>query len=282
VKVLAPPLNRDLVTALGVVFRDGVGGARVIGGLSARAWPEGQEGRSVTATVNAVGVAVFHRLQAAKKTAPPDAPAGYVLEVRDAEGRFQTGRLRVVPPAKGVVLATLWTAPARPAPPGMTAMRAELWDETNNRAAAFARVSVTIKVVNGYGANPPKVVTVAEGLTDATGTLLALGDWPKPKLRGDGADRWDRPMEVELAVGYRPSPAREAPRLDELDGLPAARVLAERGKNDPFVPPKLVPATAFRSDNSLERRQELANAVAVTQVEFRSVDPLGRLLIVPA
>ena len=251
-----PPRTRDLVAPLGLVFTDGpVGPAEPVGptvldGLSVSAWPEGGEGGPVAATINGAGVAGFHRLPGLRFN-PADPFAGptrpFIVEVRDARGRFQTGRVGAAAPLAGTVRVEMRSAPTRTVEPGRVAFRAELWDVGNGRGAAFALVTVRL------AGNGGKVV--ATGLADADGRVLAVGDWPPPKATApaDKPPLWDAPRALLVEIRYDPAAPRDVPRLDRVTAVPA-RAWHRRGPapgaaDEPFVPPDLTAGrpVVFRS-----------------------------------
>lgn len=252
-RLVFPPPGRDIVAPLGLAFTDGPGGQTILDGLAARAWPEGDESRRVSATVNGAGVAGFHKLPGVKFD-PADPFAGakraFVVEVTDSLGRFQTGRVRVEAPAKGVVVVVMRSAAARTVTLARLAFRAELWDAANNRPAAFALL--TVKVAGNGGA------TIASGLSDAAGRLLAVGDWPTPKVPvGAPPSRWDAPRPIVVEMQYNPAGTWTIPQFDGLEGLPAGRVWNKRGPDELYPPPDLTadrPAVVFRSAGDAKGR----------------------------
>ena len=277
--IVLPPRARDLVAPLGLAFLDGPGGAPVLNGLSVRAWPAGGEARVVAATVNAAGVAGFHRLPGLQfDPADPFAgdPRQFVVEVADVFGRFQAGRVVVNAPAKGVTIVALYPTPIRPVPPGRLGLRAELWDSVNDRPAAYALLTVKL-AANGNGTGAAAALTVvAAGLADDRGRVLAVGDWPTPKpptaaAVPDGAPappppRWDAPRKLVVEVRFhpdaRPDNPAPPPRVLRLDRVPdlsltPARVLKLLGPaGRPTEPPELAAdgPTVFKSaDDGLGR-----------------------------
>jgi hypothetical protein len=243
------------VAPLGLVFLDGPGGPPVLDGLSVRAWPAGREDRTVAATITGAGAAGFHRLPGVTFD-PADPFAGskrpFVVEVSDALNRFQTGRVGAAAPARGVTTVVMRSAPTRAVAPGRIAFWAELWDATNDRPARFALVTVKL-ADNG-------TATVATGMADGAGRLLAVGDWPAPKLAAAAAaaTRWDAPRTLALTILYDPAAPGDFPRLDQILAL-TATAWKRRGPDEAFVPPALTVGAP---------------------VVFRSQgDPRGRLLI---
>ncbi len=245
-----PPRTRDLVAPLGLVFTDGPVGPPILDGLSVRAWPDGREDRTVAATITGAGVAGFHRLPGLTFN-PADPFAGptrpFIVEVRDARGRFQTGRVGAAAPVFGATKVVMRSAPTRTVEPGRIAFRAELWDVGNARGAAFALL--TVKLAGNGGK------TVAAGLADAAGRVLAVGDWPAPKLAGaaDKPPLWDAPRALILEILYDPAAPRDIPRLDRVTAVPA-RAWHRRGPapdaaDEAFVPPDLAAGrpVVFRS-----------------------------------
>jgi hypothetical protein len=242
--MIALPLPaRDLVAPLGLVFIDGPGGAPILTGLSVRAWPEGREDRARTATINGAGVAGFHRLPGVQFD-PADPFVGptrpFIVEVTDALRRFQTGRVRVLAPARGVTSVVMRSSPTRVVEPGRITFRSELWDAVNDRPAAFALVIV--KLVGNGGTVP--ATTLTAGLTDAAGRLLAVADWPAPKVPLSGPAptvplRWNAPRALTLELLYDPAAPRDVVRLDLVTSAPAARAWNRRGPDEAYAPPDL-------------------------------------------
>ena len=241
-----PPRTRDRVAPLGLVFTDGPPGPAepvgptILDGLSVSAWPAGDEGRRVAATINGAGVAGFHRLPGLRLD-PADPFAGpprpFVVEVRDARGRFQTGRVGAAAPLAGAMRVEMRSAPTRTVEPGRVAFRAELWDVSTGRAAAFALLTVRL------AGNGNKVV--ATGLADAEGRVLAVGDWPAPKSTApaDKPPPWYAAQALLLEIRYDPAGPRDVPRLDRVTAVPA-RTWHRRGPapdaaDEAFVPPPL-------------------------------------------
>ena len=75
----------------------------------------------------------------------------YIVEVIDSGVRFQTCRIRTSAPEKGIAGFALQSQPGRTVGLGRIAFRAELWDSANNRAAAFA--VLTVKLAGNGGTN---------------------------------------------------------------------------------------------------------------------------------
>jgi hypothetical protein len=257
--IILPLRDRDLVAPLGLASTDGLGGSPILDGLSARVWPENRESRQGTATINGAGIAGFHRLPGLtlNRADPFAGPTrAFIVEVRDTLGRFQAGRVRVVAPARGLTTVVMHSAPTRSVAPSRLEFRAELWDAVNNRPAAFALL--TVKVAGNGG------TTIATGLADAAGRLLAIGDWPAPKspLAGPAAGlapRWDAARPLILEIQYDPAAPPGLPRLDLVAGAPVARAWNRRAPDEPLT---------------------VLDLVANNPVVFRSTgDALGRLLV---
>ncbi len=249
--MIARPLpTRDLVAPLGLIFTDGLDGRTILDGLSVRAWPEGRAERTVAATINGAGIAGFLRLPGVRFN-PANPFAGstqtFIVEVRDAMGRFQTGRVSAEAPVAGVKRVVMRSAPTRTVAPGRLAFRAELWDAINARAAAFAILTVKLA---GNGST-----VVATGMADAAGRVLAVGDWPTPKLAGAGdKPLWNASRPVTLEILYEPT-APSVPRLDRVATTPA-RAWKTRGPDVLFAPADLAdrqPVVFLSTGDTLSR-----------------------------
>jgi hypothetical protein len=251
--LVLPPPARDLIAPLGLAFTDGLGGPVVLYGLSVSAWPVGSETAQVVASINGAGVAGFLRLPGV--TIDPTAPFGgatrpFVVEVSDLMDRFQTGRVQVPAPAKGITSVALYSTSTREIAPNRLTVRAELWDAVNNRPAAFA--VLTVKLASNGG------TVVATGLADGAGRVLAIGDWPAPSAASptNGTGLWNDPRPITVGVQYDPTAQVSVPRLDLLAGLPAGSLWDTRGPDAPFAPPNLTADgdAVFRSSGDARGR----------------------------
>lgn len=220
--------------ALGLRFWDPIASAFVGDGLRVIAYPVVDPSRRVAATTNLSRGWVFHKLPGmaafehgegdeAFWKAPfaprpdwkaPGQPRDYVIEVDDEKGRFVPFQLTVTAPAReawewvtppGVTLAKmppgaipLFSAATRAVPQGMAVIRAELWDATAGKPAAWAVVTAQIDGVVGIF-----------GMADEKGRVALV--FPNPAPVGEGVDSLtgvaltDQTWPVALAVGYAPA-----------------------------------------------------------------------------
>jgi hypothetical protein len=184
---------------LGLRFRDAASGLHIGDGLAVTAYPVGNPSRRVAAATNRSGVYAFHHLPGLRDVEASDGdaafwaspPAGqrFVVEVADPAGRFVAVRFEAEAPTRGLFeLACLpvdsppgspptappsgvplFSSAGRAVPPGMTALRAELWDPLAERPAAWAVLEAAVEGL------PP-----ARGLADERGQLALILPYPEP------------------------------------------------------------------------------------------------------
>jgi hypothetical protein len=182
-----------IVTPLGVSFVDEALRARVSDGLRVRVTPPG--GRPLTARANASGTwwvsGVPGLLDVEQGPGTTDWWAGPPLpritcsvDVEDPAGRYLpcqfdvdlatrwvldevcTPPLPRIGPRLGV---PLFAAPSRTVPPGMAAVRAQLWDDVANEPAAGAVMEVRLDAAQEL---------LGRGVSDDRGQVLVLLGWP--------------------------------------------------------------------------------------------------------
>ena len=194
-----------LTAPLGLVFHDAATGARVGSGLSVSVYQKSQPLAPAQAVANPSGVYVLHRApglgagfafgagdDAFWSELPP--PRDYVVEVTDLENRFLPFSFEVGVPRRGIYewqsplvsspadsppgaeqlqSVPLYSAPARPTPPGFAAVRAELQDTATDAPARHAAVELR-----------HAGQLVARGFSDARGRLALLFPHPPPQRTG--------------------------------------------------------------------------------------------------
>jgi hypothetical protein len=265
---------------LGLRFRDLTREAPVSDGLAVSAWPLGRPAERREAVVSpASGVYGFRTLpglgsyEAGERPAddwcgsPPygsAVPAGelpelggiiggasappfanFVVSVDDARGRYLPQTLFLCLPRERLLEVPLFSAPARPTPPGLGVVRAELWERSANRPAAWAMLTAR--------ADGETFV----GLADARGMAVVFLPYarPLPPLAGSppygGAalDQLQWPLRVE--VFYQPAQQRRVagravPDTRSLLEQAAARIFTQdsAGGQVEFI----TPALAFRQE----------------------------------
>ena len=224
------------VCPLGMRFWDPVTDSPVSAGLHVTAYPKDRPGRPTRAAVNHSGVFVLQDLPGlaeVERGAGDDEywaslPPGpeFVVEVRDAEERFLPFRFSVRPPVKGlfswpeeragasppaaVPVVPLYSSPVRAVPPGMTAVRATLYDPDAEAPAAGAVLEAS---VGGR--------RLGRGVADGAGRVALIVPYPEPAAAFGSPPAGRRLAEqhwtLALAAGYglaSPPPAAAADVLD--------------------------------------------------------------------
>jgi hypothetical protein len=219
------------VRTLESVTRTAVLGVRPWDPVSGRAITDGLHLREVrygsVAIPNRSGVFVFHDLPGLHVSAygsgddgfwaAPPAGGRFLLELVDDERRFLPFRFDAQAPARGIFReqcphafsppevdvpgVPLFSAPSRPVPPGMAAVRADLWDVELDAPAAWAMLEVT-----------PAGAPTARGIADAHGRVVVLLAYPEPHWPGSSPPPGSRALadqtwSLELAVRYDPAGA---------------------------------------------------------------------------
>jgi hypothetical protein len=153
----------------------------------------------------------------------PPALRAFTVSVADPERRYLPCRFDVLLPFQGLAVPNcllpttpsdpapagvpLFSAPTRPIPVGMAALRAEVWDDATDRPAAWALLEVV-------GAQMPP----ARGLTDERGCGVVIFPYPEPELFGTSSppsggaalleQRWDLTLRIFATThdGSGPTP----------------------------------------------------------------------------
>ena len=165
-------------TTLGIRFWDAALERPVTGGLAVQAFRRDTREPPVTARLTPSGVYAFHDLPGLRDVEHPLDDVGalgsppvlveFLIAVSDSLGRYLPMTFGVALPLayRGLFPAgdsvPLFSAPTRPIPPGLGAVRAELWDTTADLPASHAVLRVTL------GAN------VWTGIADDTGRVLVV------------------------------------------------------------------------------------------------------------
>jgi hypothetical protein len=221
---LRPLETLRIFTPLGIRFWDLVLDVPIDSGLVVTARPSGGDADPVQAFRTKSGIYAFQGLpglhaveyptDASTATSPPGL-LPFAITVEDALGRFLPAVFSIdlplpfrgvfPPPALGSPpgsggRAYLFSAPARPVPAGMAAVRADLQDHETGGGAAFAVVNVQ---VNG---------STGTGIADRRGSALVLFPFPvierlqlgsPPGTGQGGVSDYTRPLTA--AVQYQPS-----------------------------------------------------------------------------
>lgn len=274
----APPRVRERViqrTLLGIRFRDQCTGVTVSRGLSVCAYRAPAVERRIWAIASPSGGFVFPHipglgyLERGDATGP--APAPFVIEVEDRQGRFLPLRFAVSPPEFQIDVP-LYSAPARQAPQGFAVLRADLWDAIAQVPAAWAVIEAHI----GTGA-------AFTGIADAKGRLALLFPWPAPPPAAPGSPPLSPPNSgrkplreqewtVELAARYRRSvPVPDMPGMPGTLAQPWASLWSTGTANRGLASPP----GALLTSATLEFGKEL---VARSARSF-SGEPMSELLI---
>ncbi|HEU0302437.1 MAG TPA: hypothetical protein VFR37_23460, partial [Longimicrobium sp.] len=235
-------LERDRTfTPLGIRFWDAALDVPVADALMVHAWLRGSPQGPVRAVRSPGGVYAFHGLTGqwrAEKPAPDEEhpeltgpPGEFAIAVDDRSGKYLSAAfsvtlplgyrgefLSVTPgsPPGGPGKAYLFPAAARPVPPGMAAIRADLEDAATGAPAAWAVLTATL------------AGQTRTAVADAEGRAVALIPWPTPeRLRQAGSpppDTRAATWEVRLAARWEPAALRfPFPDREGLDPRWAAR-----------------------------------------------------------
>lgn len=234
-------LERDRTfTPLGIRFWDAALDLPVAAALDVYAWRDGAASAPVRAVRSPSGVYAFHRLPGQLRAEKPrgdderpevDGPAGeYVIAVDDRAGRFLGAAFRVTlplgyrgeflsggpasPPASGG-RAYLFPSPARPVPPGLAAVRAELVDRDTGAPAAWAVLEATL------------AGETATAIADEAGRAVLMLPWPTPDLLrhpSPPVDAGTATWTITLSVRWEPGALRYPfPARDDLPDAWTAR-----------------------------------------------------------
>jgi hypothetical protein len=184
-----------LVAPLGLRFFDFTRGTPVGSGLDVQVYPSGHPLKKVPALANRSGVYIVHHAPGLRDLEHGEGdqsfwknlPAGreFVIEVNDNERRFQPFQFVASLPAKGlyewidpvlrspltaITSIPLYSTPVRAVPSGMAAVRADLWDRSNNIAAAW---TVMEAFLNDR--------FIARGVADEKGRIALVFPYPAPR-----------------------------------------------------------------------------------------------------
>jgi hypothetical protein len=239
-----------LVAPLGLRFEDVATGRLIGGGLYVAAAPLAAPARRTQAFPNRVGIYTAARLpgladaergtgDAAFWSSPP-ALRAFTIEVSDQERRFLPCRFDLLLPQRGLAVpdcllsampsdpistgVPLFSAPTRPVPAGMAALRTELWDIATDAPAAWALLEVE-----------GPMLTPARGLTDERGRGVVIFPNPEPELFGPGStpsggaplleQRWNLTLRVFFAPHEDWGPAPDLCRtLQQAEAPPRAEI----------------------------------------------------------
>ena len=147
---------------------------------------------------------------------------------------WECGPLRSPPDA--VRRVPLYSAPTRPVPPGMAALRADLWDPVAEAPAAWA-------VVEARG--PGQLWS--RGVADAQGRLALIFPYPEPvpgpllspigsPLGGVGGALWEQEWEIEVQAFYTPQgPTPPIPDLCAVLGQAPTTLWADEEQTAPLT-----------------------------------------------
>ncbi|HEY3079920.1 MAG TPA: hypothetical protein VGM69_08435 [Chloroflexota bacterium] len=262
------------VAPLGLRFWDAVAGAAVGDGLEVVARSLEDPTRRVEAEANRSGVYVFHRLPGLRVAeagtgdaafwASPPATRRFVVEVADRAGRFVPLCFEAEAPTRGLFSLAclpldsppasppagrplgvrLYSSAERPVPPGLAALRAELWDPLAERPAAWAVLETRVEGL-----------PVARGLADERGRLVVIVPYPEPLSTGlgspPGPDGLHSPpasrrlteqsWPVTLRARYAARPgASGVPDLCDLLAQPPAPLWADTARTEQLVEARLL------------------------------------------
>jgi len=262
--------NPDRITSLcplGVRLRDDATGRTVDDGPVVVACPKPDPARRLAATANRSGLYVFHHLPGLRELETADGSAEFcsnlpensrrpfVVEVQDPSGWFLPFTFEVrlpyqgvfnldcaltasppfpllSPPASALAQVPLFSAPQRPVPRGLAALRADLCDTVEQEPARWAVVAVTCSV-------PFRAPVRGLGIADERGSLLVLFSYPEPNdlfpgsPLNNGLPLAEQEWKVSLTAHYRRQSA--PPRVPDLctvlgqQSQPAAQLWSDAG-----------------------------------------------------
>jgi hypothetical protein len=248
-----------MVAPLGLRFRDESTGEFIGDGLRVEVFEPGKPTQKVQAIANPSGVYVVHHAPGlisvehgagdAKFWSNLPPKRNFVVAVTDAEWRFQPFQINVQLPERGVFnwvspfgmsppdmapSIPLYSSPVRKVPAGMAALRADLWDASNNLPAAWAVVEASI---DGQ--------LVARGVADDQGRLAII--FPQPAPRRFTASS---PLSIGSPPGATGTPLTEQTWLVDL------RARYELMDPLPFFPGELAPEQALPDLRSILSQRE--------------------------
>ncbi len=261
--------DRTLHTApFGLCFWDAVGECPVADGLSVSAYPGGNPLLRTKGVPNPSRIFSFHGLAGLRDFelgggakewedldpwASPVTPRHFCIETTDNDRRFLPFLLHAEVPNKGIWVwkegassppdagnpsVPLFSAPFRPVPPGMAAIRAALWDPNERRAAAWAFVEASFQ---------GQLLT--RGIADQKGRVVLIFPYPEPARPQFGSPAVSPPAAgsivplskqewlIDLQILYKPNPAPpEIPDLREvIFNQPHATLWQEETLENPLL-----------------------------------------------
>jgi hypothetical protein len=223
--------NLRIRAPLGIRFWDQVAGLLVADGLHAEAWPEDAPSRRVGAIRTPSGILAFRNLSGLRYHEWPDTPGGagspaqsraFVVEVRDARGRYVTTAHRIELPLEETALypaepasladdvatgVPMFPSAGRAPLPGVFSMRAELFDVSSEAPAAHA---VVVATPVEQGSNPSEPFY---GVADGEGRVVVMGAYPPVEVDLTGsppagaAALHDQTWAFSVSVRYAPTQA---------------------------------------------------------------------------
>jgi hypothetical protein len=230
------------VAPFGVRFWDAVTQRFIDDGLTVTAFPQGRETQRVSLVPNRSGAYALHKVSGMRLIEPkietadfwqnPPTPRPFVVEVVDEAGRFQPFTFAVELPVRGLFVwpgapiasplsppapgVPLFSTPARQTPGVMAVLRAELWDLSTERPAAWALLEARI-------AGQPSV----RGLADARGRVALIFPYPEPLPGSLGSPIGSPPgggtrsllmqqWPIELRGFYSPEEPPPIPQLERV------------------------------------------------------------------
>ena len=200
---------------------DSATGADVGDGLVAAAWPQGDPTAARTAKRSLVSALLGFGMLPGLRTQelalapgatlpgwPAAAPQPFVVTVADPLGRYLPEAMRATAPVAAPLEVTLYSAPARPRPPGWATVYGEVHSSPGARAAAWALVTVS----DG--------TTSHQSVSDEAGRFLVYLPYPEalPALAGSppagggiGLVSWPITITVNYQSAVLTWPANPAP-----------------------------------------------------------------------
>ena len=260
-------------TTLGIRFWDAALERPVSGALDVLAFRRDTRDPPVSAHVTPSGVYAFHDLPGLRDVehprgdgpvlGSPPASAEFVIAVRDSLGRYLPMAFGVALPLpyRGLFPAgdsvPLFSAPTRPIPPGLGAVRAELWDTNAALPGSHAvlRVKLGPNVWTGTADDAGRVLVV---LPTPTVERLTLGSPPGSGQGSPDAATWP------IVVSVRSTPG--ALRFPLATGRPGAAAFAR------------VPSLKTVLEDQTEGQLFAADNVAPTS-SLDATLPFGRALV---
>jgi hypothetical protein len=257
------PLDYVALSApLGIRFVDSLTNRFIADGLRVTAYPSSQPSQRCTALLNWSNVYVFHELPGLRRFGFSDVTVAsswsqlaqsFTVEVVDALARFlpcsftvhlpERGLFQLACPGLGVSSAlvpssdlegvALYSASTRQSDSSFAVVRAELWDATSARPAAWAVVEARV------GDGSP-----VRGLCDERGCVALFFPYPEPVDLPAGSSSSLFPLSppltaqswpVELSAFYQPR--LQLPAIPDLCGTlgqPLATLWADTARSQPL------------------------------------------------